>query len=221
MCVGICLWILKEQLSSIKKQSDYGHKDLLGFYGDIFVLQVFYFFFINGGEIIVLDIFFENFMVGEYSAASMLCKLLFYVITPITTVLLPDVAEKKSQGVDTIKVLKKAIFYVMILIGCFGIGMLVLGNKVLVILYGNQYANAGKYLPTAFFYTFSIIILSIMYSYHTAISNTKKMTKILVVLSLFMCIGVVFVHEDLYSMLMIISGLLVIADIYLFVIAKG
>ena len=173
-CVGICFWFLRENLIGTVPKANYGYRDLLEFYGNIFLLQVFYFFYINGGEIIIFALFFENHMVGEYSAAAMLCKLLFYAVTPITTVLLPNVAEKKSQGVDTIKILRKAIFYVMILVGCFGIGLLVLGNKVLLILYGSQYVNAGKYLPIAFGYTFSIIILSIMYSYNTAISNTSN-----------------------------------------------
>lgn len=220
-CVGICFWFLRENLIGTVPKANYGYRDLLEFYGNIFLLQVFYFFYINGGEIIIFALFFENHMVGEYSAAAMLCKLLFYAVTPITTVLLPNVAEKKSQGVDTIKILRKAIFYVMILVGCFGIGLLVLGNKVLLILYGSQYVNAGKYLPIAFGYTFSIIILSIMYSYNTAISNTKKMTVSLIVLSIIIGICIMFFHNDLSSMLIMISILLGIVDIYSFVVAKG
>ena len=220
-CVGICFWFLRENLIGTVPKANYGYRDLLEFYGNIFLLQVFYFFYINGGEIIIFALFFENHMVGEYSAAAMLCKLLFYAVTPITTVLLPNVAEKKSQGVDTIKILRKAIFYVMILVGCFGIGLLVLGNKVLLILYGSQYVNAGKYLPIAFGYTFSIIILSIMYSYNTAISNTKKMTVSLIVLSIIIVICIMFFHNDLSSMLIMISILLGIVDIYSFVVAKG
>ena len=220
-CVGICFWFLRENLIGTVPKANYGYRDLLEFYGNIFLLQVFYFFYINGGEIIIFALFFENHMVGEYSAAAMLCKLLFYAVTPITTVLLPNVAEKKSQGVDTIKILRKAIFYVMILVGCFGIGLLVLGNKVLLILYGSQYVNAGKYLPIAFGYTFSIIILSIMYSYNTAISNTKKMTVSLIVLSIIIGICIMFFHNDLSSMLIMISILLVIVDINSFVVAKG
>ena len=220
-CVGICFWFLRENLIGTVPKANYGYRDLLEFYGNIFLLQVFYFFYINGGEIIIFALFFENHMVGEYSAAAMLCKLLFYAVTPITTVLLPNVAEKKSQGVDTIKILRKAIFYVMILVGCFGIGLLVLGNKVLLILYGSQYVNAGKYLPIAFGYTFSIIILSIMYSYNTAISNTKKMTVSLIVLSIIIGICIMFFHNDLSSMLIMISILLGNVDIYSFVVAKG
>ena len=88
-------------------------------------------------------------------------------------------------------------------------------------MYGSQYVNAGKYLPIAFGYTFSIIILSIMYSYNTAISNTKKMTVSLIVLSIIIGICIMFFHNDLSSMLIMISILLGIVDIYSFVVAKG
>lgn len=221
LCVIICFYVLREYFTKTEIETSNRQYSLFDFYGSIFLLQIFYFFYINGGEIIVLNLFFDNHMVGEYSAAAMLCKLLFYAVTPITTVLLPNVAEKKSQGVDTMKILKKAIAYIVILVTCFGIGMVVLGDKVLLFLYGKQYADASKYLLPAFFYTFSIVILSILYSYNTAISNTKKMTIALAIVSISMGIMLVLLHYDLNKVLFLMSVLLGIVDIYSFVIAKG
>ena len=131
----------------------------------------------------------------------MLCKLLFYAVTPITTVLLPNVAEKKSLGIDTTTVLKKALMYIL--------------------LYGAAYKNAATYIPTAYFYTVSIVILSIMYSYHTAVSNTKKMTIALFVMSIVMCVLMMLFHDNLSQLLVMIAILLGTTDIYSFKIAKG
>lgn len=221
VCVGICICILRDYLKEKTLEKEYTSRNLLEFYGSIFFLQIFYFFYINGGEIIILNFFFDNHAVGEYSSVAMLCKFLFYAVTPITTVLLPNVAEKKSMGINTTKILRKAIIYILLLAACFGIGMYVLGKKALIFLYGVQYTNAIQYIPAAFYYTFSIVVLSVMYSYHTAIANTKKMTIALLVASVAMFVFTLLFHNDLKHLLVMISILLGIVDIYSFIIAKG
>lgn len=221
LCVGLCLFLLCDYLTGSIPKIAYSYHDLTDFYSSIFLLQLFYFFYINGGDIIILDLFFSKDTVGEYSAAIMLCKLLFYVITPLTTVLLPNVAEKNSRGMETRGILRKAVFYALVITCGFGIVLWLLGGKILILLYGTQYQNAQKYLAFAFIYTVSLVILSLVYSYQTAIGQTRRMTLAFLVMGICMSGALGIRHDSPQMVVGIISILLMILDGYTLVLALG
>lgn len=179
-CVCLSLFFLRKYLNTGRKGDCYSVKyNLSECYTSVFLLQIFYFFYINGGDIIVLGLFFEDKIVGEYSAAVTLCKVLFYVVTPITTVLFPFVAEKKERGLDTRKELLKSVLYALVAVVMFGVFLYLLGDKVISFLYGVEYVEAKNFLSCSYLYSIAIIVLSVLFSYQIAIGETKFMTFII------------------------------------------
>lgn len=215
ICISVCLIEIKKSLNAEKSNvQEWEFKDLLKYYGDVFISQVFYFFYVNGGDIILLRFFFDDQRIGLYSSVITLGKIVFFVVTPITTVLFPVVAEKKGQGEETKTYLEKAIAYSGVVSLGFFVFLNLFGKYVISLLYGREFIGAINYLLCSSVYMFAVIILTILYQYQIAVGEVAIITKSLIIVNVIVC-GVVSVyHVTPQSVIYIVGMFLLLASLY-------
>lgn len=216
ICVGLCL---KEIKKSVKletgERQEWKGRDLLRYYGDVFVSQIFYFFYVTGGDIIILRLFFDNQIVGLYSAVATLGKLVFFVVTPITTVLFPVVAEKKGQGEETKTYLVKALIYSGIVSLGFLVFLNLLGDYIISLLYGIEFISATNYLLCGSVYIMAVIIFTVLYQYQVAVGEVKIVTRTLIVANVIICSAVVRYHTTPQNVIYIVGIFILMASLYI------
>jgi len=136
-------------------------------------------------DVIFAKILFSSEIAGQYSVASLIGKIILFIVSSICTVLLPISSEKHITGADTQAVLRKTFFLSAII---FFIGLFIMGffpKMVLNILFGPQYVNIASslfYVGVAFSF---ISILNIFLI--NAIATNKLKYSSLVILGF--CLG--------------------------------
>lgn len=215
VCAGLCLKEINKSLRTEKARGQkWEFKDLLRYYGDIFVSQVFYFFYVTGGDVIILRLFFDNQIIGLYSAVATLGKLVFFLVTPITTVLFPVVAEKRGKGEETETYLIKAVVYSGTISLVFFVFLNLLGNYIIPLLYGIEFISAAKYLLCCSVYMMAVIVFTILYQYQVAIDEVRIITRTLIVANIIACIVVARYHNTPQSVIYTVGIHILVSSLY-------
>lgn len=214
VCVGISITYLQRYLyKQSEEEITLSQKDILKYYGEVFFLQIIYYFFVNGGDIILLRFFFDNEIVGLYSSASTLSKMVIYVVSPITIVLLPMVVEQHTLGEQTIGILFKALSY-SCFIALFFLGVInAFGKRIIQMLYGESFYDAFQYLPASSIYVFSLVVLSVIYQYQIAINKVKGITGVILVATIVCIILTLLVQFTPISMIAVVGIAIIITCI--------
>lgn len=158
------------------KKIDGFYQEIITFYKWSFVFQIMWSFLCNGGEIIIMKIFYSDETVGLYSVAITLCKVGMFCVTAITAVMFPEVAANYKNHDKARRYLRKTCIYGGGILALYLI-LLNLGKHIVILyMYGTNYMEAANLLGAVSFYIFEISIFSILYQYFIAIGKMKEMS---------------------------------------------
>lgn len=145
-------------------------------YGMAFLIQMLASFYINGGDIILLNLLFSEREAGLYSSAVMLGKISLYVISVISVVLLPTAAGDKTRGKRTEGVLYKCLAVCLIFSLVYAFFLITIGKNLIPILLGNAYKDAFQMVPYVVVFTIPLGLLSTVHSYFLGVGKLKAYT---------------------------------------------
>jgi len=128
---------------------------------------------------------------GLYSAASLFGRMTYYVAASVGTVLIPKVAGVKK---DSTKNLFKISFGLVIIIALmFGLCINILGKRIVLMVYGNEYSGAELFLPYVVLISVAMAGMAVVANYVVGIGKTGIISRIMVIMMV-MIIVIVEIH---------------------------
>jgi len=136
-------FFLKEILSSKRKRGDF--KGIYSYGLPVFV-AIISVVLIYSLDIILAKRFFSGEIVGEYAAASMIGKMIFFGTYAIGKAMFPLTSETHEVGKETKKILGKSLKIVSVLSGIALVFYLFFPKLIIRILFGSAYVNGAGIL---------------------------------------------------------------------------
>lgn len=163
-------------------------------------------------DVLLMKIFITNEeVVGIYAAAVTIGKLPLYLVTSLTTVLLPTIAAAKAKNDNFIKYFNKVVLYTLGIFVFYGLCLKVFGGNIISFLYGERYLEATKLFLIIGIFTFLISIATIMMNYFIGCAESADFFKSLLIGSGLIGMGIYLKHGTIQDILYIIClGLTVI-----------
>ncbi len=155
------------------------NKDLFGLYGVTFIANLLISPYINGGEILLISTEYDNEKVGLYSLAIVIVKASIYIISILTTALLPKFA---SMSLDSKKLYKRYLFSLVVsfFIGVLWVlGIRVIGIRIIPAIFGEGYYGA---LLNTKYMALWVINLGVLLDVNTFYLATNQLKKYIIVL---------------------------------------
>lgn len=179
---------------------------------------------LTNGDILLVKAYFSDEITGVYSSAMVLGKIAMYVSSAVVAALFPIVVEKYQKGENTAPMLKKAMLYGGGVAVLCSVGMIVLGDFVIHVLFGERYASAIEFLPYVCMFIVPLTFLTIVMNYVLAIDKPKFFA-VSMLGGLILIIGGSAIFHDTIGQMMMMSGnvllcVFVINMIYLYVTKK-
>ncbi len=131
---------------------------------------------IANGDLLVVRGLVDGDTAGQYSAATNLVRIAFYISTAIVSTMFPMAVRKKNEGESPVNLLLKSVVYGG---GCailIVVGLLIVGKPFITFMFGNRYSGAFEYILTAGFYIVPASILTICSNYYIALGKHKFFT---------------------------------------------
>lgn len=183
ICMIVLISIIVKQQSmmtdSEESQPLFQVHELIKLFGATFLSQILVSFYINGGEVILMGYLYESREIGLYSSAATLGKISLYIVSIVSVVLLPRVANKSNQGQETKSLFFKTIVCTLALSVVYAIFLLSIGKYLIPIMFGKEYTIAMDYISPIVIFTIPLSTLSIIHNYFIGIGKVKIYTIVL------------------------------------------
>lgn len=160
-------------------------------------------------DMLMVKHYFSAEQAGFYSAASLLGKAVVFTVSGIIMVMFPKVAELEARKQQTFLLLKKTLFYGVVIALLAALTFTVVPNLLIRILFGEKYLSVApellKYIGYAMF---PLILINVIVNYNLAIHRWKFLN-LLVVGTLMHILLLVIFHQSLKQVILVIglSGL--------------
>lgn len=207
--------------SKTEKIDDLSKQDIFKLYGLTFVSQILISFYLNGGEIILMNFKYDERAMGLYSSAVTLGKVCLYVISVISVVLLPTVAGKEQPVAKKKAILYKSVLISLMLAIIYVIFLLTIGKNLILFFFGDTYKEALEYIPYIAIFVIPLSIISVVHNFFIGIGKVKEYTCIFGAETV-LIIGLVWfwVDDIKYVPAMLGIGLSMVLCIALFYVKK-
>lgn len=171
----------------------------------------------NNIDVLIVRNYFSEYDVGIYSCSALFGKILTYIPSALTVLLVPMAAKNVNEGK---KALKKSLLYAFILSSAAGICLYILKKPIISIIMGKDYLPAEKYILPICFAIIPLVLATVLINYLIAIGD-KIFVSIVGLSSLAaMLITVMFIHKTIVSILLVLTCVYIILTIILFVRSK-
>lgn len=153
---------------------------------------------------------------GLYSSVLLFGRVIYYFSTTLGTILLPSVADYKSNDKDRRNTLNRTLILMIFFAIICMIPINIWGKLFIQILYGSEYLPASKYIIFVSIISLSLSIYTIMINYAVGIGKTKMTTIIMIIIDILLVTSVLLL-QDVVVILLSLScvGLLGAITIYL------
>lgn len=199
-----------------------GASEIFELYGVTFLVQILVSFYINGGEIILMDYLFNNREIGLYSSAATLGKVSLYIISIISVVLFPRVANRRTQGLETKTIFYKTIFFSILMALMYSAFLLVSGKRIIPIMFGEEYIFALDYINAIVIFTIPLSTLSVIHNYFLGIGKVKEYAKVLGIITVLAITIIILFVENIKLVPVILGSALYVVLIWsLMYVKKG
>jgi len=162
-------------------------------------------------DIVLVKHFYSPSQAGNYAAASILAKIIFYLPGAIGMVMFPKTSELHALGEKSMLVLKKSLLYGVILCGGTLVLYLTIPAFVVKVLFGKQYSSIiplmGIFGSAMFFFS----LANILFLYQLSVHRLKFLW-ILIIGTLLEIALIVLFHTSLLQVILI----LLIVGLFLF-----
>ncbi len=172
--------------------------------------------FFNVDQILIKH-FFNEFSSGLYGATSTIAKIPFFILNPITLIILSKVS--LNNEVNNKKLLKKALLCSSLIIILFVLGCFIFPELILKILYGHLYLQGAKILGLLSLSIGLFSLSNMLIFYSMGVSNFKILPLLFFVL-LAQIGGIYFYHGSLFQVVAVLCSVNLILFISLLVLNK-
>lgn len=175
MLLAVCIFVYKAMPKTTDEPSKYlKRQDIMRLWGVTFIAQLLSSFYINGGEIMLMSLWFDDKEVGLYSSAITLGKVSLYLISALSAVLLPTIASKRDDKDETKIILYRSLCFCLLLTILYVIFLFVAGERFIVFFYGRKYEDAMKYIPYVSGFIIPLNLLSVVHNYFIGIGKVRE-----------------------------------------------
>ncbi len=178
----LCIILIIRKYKDIFRQLFSSHKfridlSVLKNYFWMFVLYMIVSLYMNNGDLLLGNLYCSQEEIGFYSVAISLSKIsIFFIATPVATILLPKIAAVQNNEKYRKKMLFVSETVTLIISVSYGICYCLLGQWGICLLYGESYRNAAKYLLPCMLFSIVLGIFWVFYQYVMAIDLIKIFT---------------------------------------------
>ncbi len=194
----------KFDVSSLKTVIKYSMGGALAFVGITLMLNI---------DVIQVKHYFSPEMAGIYALTAVIGKIIFYVASPITVVMLPIVASKYKKGENYKNSFLTTLSLTLLAVTSIGVVFILFPELVVKILFGSNPTKllSANYLPLFSLYMIIYTLLAFLAQFFIAISRFKiaSLAFLAVVLQFLLML---LYHDTLYAMIwdsIIASGVVV------------
>lgn len=152
------------------------NREIFQLYGLTFISQILISFYLNGGEIILMNFKYDERAMGLYSSAVTLGKVCLYVVSVISVVLLPTVAGKDQQADSKKSILYKSVLISLALAVIYVIFLLTVGKNLILLFFGETYREALEFIPYIAVFVIPLSIVSVVHNFFIGIGKVKEYT---------------------------------------------
>ena len=181
----------------------------LSAYVHILLVQITLSLLMNNGEILLANFYCEKKEIGLYMVAAQLSKIIFYVISIMGTVLLPKVAASNDNPGRQRALLGKTFALAAAAAVLYGIALLVVRGPLIALLYGEEYAGAGRYVFPALAYAVCLSAFFLYNQYLMATDRQNRPAIIMLFATAAAVAAVLLLKPDMYRIPWFFTGLVV------------
>ena len=175
---------------------------------------------INYADLLTVKHFMTEMEAGLYTSLSLVGRMIYFIAWMFVILLLPDVVNKKNEGVPHGQVLVKYVLLISFFSGTVVLGCFLFPNLVIGLLFGNKYSSIEpllwKYaLATSFF------AISIVFIYYFLAINKYLPLYMALGFALLQLFSYTFFHESIAEVVivqMITMGALVVTLVTYFLL---
>lgn len=172
----------------------------------------------NNIDILIVRSYFSEYDVGIYSCSALFGKVLMYIPTALTVLLVPVAAQNNSEGKIA---LRKSLIYSFLLSSIAGSGLYILRKPIITIIMGNSYLPAEKYIFPICITIIPLVLATVLINYLIAVGD-----KIFVSISslsalAIMLISVMFIHSSIITILLVLAFVYILLTLILFIRSKN
>lgn len=143
---------------------------------------------------------------GLYSSVLLFGRIIYYFATTLGTILLPSVAEKNMTMKEKNRILTRTLFLMLFFALLCMVPINILKRKLILLLYGEAYLEAEKYVIFATIISLALSLLTIIINYVVGTGKTKNASIIMFLVDILL-IGSFFVFDSV-EMILIIVGMI-------------
>ena len=162
-------------------------------------------------DIVLVKHFYSPSQAGNYAAASILAKIIFYLPGAIGMVMFPKTSELHALGEESMPVLKKSLLYAAILCGGTLVLYLTIPSFLVNVLFGKQYSSIIPLMGIFGLAMFFFSLANILFLYQLSLHRLKFLW-ILIIGTLLEITLIVLFHTSLLQVILI----LLIVGLFLF-----
>lgn len=166
-------------------------------------------------DMVLVNYYFPAHEASLYAAASVLGKAVMYLPSGIAMALFPMVAERHARDESSAHLLIQAVGLTVLLCGIGAIALLVLGEGIIALLYGERYRGAGLVLK---YYGFAMLPMALVLvaEYFLIAKGRVLFAYLFLVMAPAQVIAIHLFHESLQAVVVVMgaSGLLLMTSGY-------
>ena len=127
---------------------------------------------INNGDVLVAKRYFDADIAGVYAAVALIGRAVFFLSWTVATTLFPAVAQREEGGQGTNGLLFGGVAVVAVLGFAMVVAAALLGDSLLVGLFGDAYGSTGSLLTRYAFATSVFAVANLIVSHHLSAGET-------------------------------------------------
>lgn len=158
----------------------------------------------NNIDILIIRQFFDETTVGYYSSAALFGKIILYIPTAFTIMMVPLVAENPHNSG---KVLKKTLIYAGGLSSFSAVILYLLRNFIIKILMGEKYLASADYILPVCVMILPLVFVTVLVNYLLAAGYEKFATATSAFAVIMMLVSAYFVHQYVETVLYIFTAI--------------
>lgn len=127
----------------------------------------------NGDMLLIKTFIHDSNLVGLYASGMVIGKIPLYIVSTITIVLFPLVAERVAKHQTTFYLLIKSLLLSGVISLLFSFFLLLFGKPIMQLFFNERYVRTAEYFFPICCFTFSIVLITVQMQYFLSLGRTK------------------------------------------------
>jgi len=169
-------------------------------------------------DLLMVKHFFAPEIAGEYSAISVIGKIIFYGTAPVGAVMFPMISSRFAKKQKVMPIFFLSIVFTLLIGAAVTIGYIVLPSLAIIPLYGESYLSIARYLGWYAIFITVYAAVNIIVNFYQSISK-PRIGYLLLITAIAQSIAILMFHstiiELIQSMIVVITATLIMLIIFM------